>query len=83
MNNKKELINNIDKIHTTKRGEERIKKNLKITSTNVVEYIKEKIQDKTCILSIKGKNYYCEIDNIRITINANNYCIITAHTIIK
>ena len=27
----------------------------------------------------KGKNYYAEIDNIRITINSNNYCVITAH----
>ncbi|MBQ3307407.1 MAG: DUF3781 domain-containing protein [Bacilli bacterium] len=30
---------------------------------------------------LKEKNYYCEIDNIRITINTYNYCIITAYII--
>ena len=73
-----ELLYNIDKIHTTKLGYERIKKNLKIEN-DVVLYLKNKIIDKNSVIYKEGKNYYCEIDNIRITINSYNYCIITAH----
>ena len=38
-----ELLNNIEKIHTTPMGIDRIKKNLKI-ETDVVEYCKNKIK---------------------------------------
>ena len=72
---------NIDKIHTTKLGIARIKKNLKLDTNNVVEYCKNRILDDNCHITRQGKNYYCQIDNIRITINANNYSIITAHVI--
>ena len=75
----KTLTNNIDKIHTTKLGIERIKGNLKLNTNNVVEYCKEKILDKNTKITKKGKNYYCEIDNIVITINSYSYTIITAH----
>ena len=74
------LISNINKIHTTKLGIERIKNNLKINN-DVVTYLKNKILDKNAKIYKQGKNYYCYIDNIRITINSNNYCIITAHII--
>jgi hypothetical protein len=73
------LINNIDKIHTTKLGIERIKNNLKLDTNNVVEYCKEKILDKNSKISKKGKNYYCEIEDIIITINSYSFTIITAH----
>ncbi len=75
---KKELIMSIDKLHTTNLGEKRIKNNLNI-NCDVIEYLKHKILDDNSIVYKKGKNYYCEIDNIRITINSYNYCIITAH----
>ena len=74
------LFNNIDKIHTTKLGQERIQNNLKIQG-DVVNYLKKKILNVNCIIYQKGKNYYLEIDNIRVTINSYNYCIITAHII--
>ena len=73
------LLENIDKIHTTKLGVERIKKNLKIDVIDVVEYIKNKVIDKKAYIYKNGKNYYVEIDDIIITINSFNYCIITAH----
>lgn len=79
--NKEILISNIDKIHTTKMGIDRIKKNLKINIDNVVEYCIDKILDKNCEIYKQGKNWYCEIDNIRITINSYSYTIITAHKI--
>ncbi len=78
----KELWQHLDLIHTTKLGEERIKKNLKIHA-DVVEYLKDKIENKNAVIYQKGKNYYVEIDDFRITINSHNYCIITAHFINK
>ena len=77
---KNNLISNIDKIHTTELGEDRIKKNLKLND-DAVNYLKEKLLDNRSIVYKEGKNYYCEIDNIKITINSYNYCIITAHII--
>ena len=80
MENKKTLLNNINKVHTTKMGIDRIKKNLKLGTNEVVEYCKNKVLDKNCNIYKQGKNWYCEIDNIIITINSYSYTIITAHT---
>ena len=73
------LIANIDKVHTTEMGVDRIKKNLKINNNDVVKYCKEKVLDNRCNIYKKGKTFYCEIDNIMITINSYSYTIITAH----
>ena len=75
------LLSNLDKIHTTKLGVERIKKNLKLDREDIINYLKEKIVNNNVFIYQKGKNYYCEIDDIRITINSYNYCVITAHLI--
>lgn len=75
-----DLLLNIDKIHTTSMGINRIKKNLKI-ETDPVLYCKVIILNKKCNIYKKGKNYYCELNNIRITINSYSYTIITAHII--
>lgn len=83
MDDKQILLNNIDKIHTTKLGVDRIKKNLKLDTTDVVNYCKNKVIDKSCNIYKQGKNWYCEIDNIKITINSYNYTIITAHILPK
>ena len=74
-----ELIQNINKLHTTELGVVRIKKNLKIDVNDVVEYLKEKILNTNSRIYKNGKNWYCEIDGIIITINSYNYSIITAH----
>ena len=60
-------------------GIDRIKKNLKIDYEDVVEYCKKKVLDENCYIYKQGKNYYCEIDHIKITINSYSYTIITAH----
>ncbi len=73
------LLTNINKVHTTEMGLERIKKNLKLNTNNVVDYCKSKVLDDSCGIHKKGKNWYCEIDNIIITINSFSYTIITAH----
>lgn len=78
---KEEFLSNINKVHTTEMGLNRIKKNLKLDETDVVEYCKNKIVDKNCNIYKQGKNWYCEIDHIKITINSYSYTIITAHKI--
>lgn len=80
MESKEILLSNIDKLHTTEMGIDRIKKNLKINTENVVKYCKEKILDNNCNIYKQGKNWYCEVDNIIITVNSYSYTIITAHT---
>lgn len=77
--NKEILLSNIDKVHTTEMGIDRIKKNLKLDTNDVVKYCKNKVLDKNCNIYKQGKNWYCEIDNIAITINSYSYTIITAH----
>lgn len=74
------LIDNIDKIHTTKMGIDRIKRNLKLNTDDVVGYCESLIMNKNCHIYRQGKNWYCEIDNVRMTVNAYSYTIITAHT---
>ena len=77
---KKNLIENIDKIHTTKMGVGRIQKNLGITE-EPVRYCISKLQKEDSTVSKEGKNYYVEVDNCRITINSSSFTIITAHKI--
>lgn len=80
MESKEILLSNIDKLHTTEMGIDRIKRNLKINTENVVKYCKEKILNNNCNIYKQGKNWYCEVDNIIITVNSYSYTIITAHT---
>ena len=63
--NKEVLLQNLDKVHTTEMGIDRIKKNLKLDTNNVVDFCKSKVLDKKCNIYKQGKNWYCEIDNIK------------------
>lgn len=81
MDNSNVLISNVDKVHTTEMGVDRIKRNLNLDNCNVVEYCKMKVLDKKCNIYKQGKNWYCKIDNIIITINSYSYTIITAHKV--
>lgn len=73
-----DLIENIDWLHTTEMGIERIKKNLSIED-DVVEWCKSKILDNSAVMERKGKNWYVYTDYCIITVNAHSYTIITAH----
>lgn len=79
MEDKQILLDNINKVHTTEMGINRIIKNLKLNTNDVVEYCKNKVLNKNCNIYKQGKNWYCEIENIIITINSYSYTIITAH----
>lgn len=75
------LLSNLDKVHTTQLGVERIKRNLNLTTEDAVKFCINKVNDDHCVITRKGKNWYAEIDNCVITINAYSYTIITAHKI--
>ena len=79
MEDKKTLLDNINKLHTTEIGVDRIKRNLKINTADVVEYCKDKILDSDCHIYKQGKNWYCETGSVKITVNSYSYTIITAH----
>lgn len=74
-----ELIQNLDKLHTTELGIVRIKKNLSLDTDDVVEWCKQKIQSPDASITRNGKNWYVSIENNIITVNAHSYTIITAH----
>ena len=80
-NNRSILLSNIDKIHTTKMGFDRIRKNLQLQTEDVVGWCIKLVVDKKSVIIKKGKNWYVTIDDIEITVNVNSYTIITAHII--
>jgi len=81
-NNSRQLINSIDKIHTTKLGEERIRRNTGLGDRDVLDWCKSLIVDKDSAISRRGKNWYIEAGPFLLTVNASSYTIITAHRII-
>ena len=74
---KKTLLENVDKIHTTEMGIGRIQKNLGI-SEEPVNYCISKLKQDNAVVTKEGKNYYVNVDGIRITINSSSFTIITA-----
>ncbi|MCH5180697.1 MAG: DUF3781 domain-containing protein [Erysipelotrichales bacterium] len=75
------LINNLDKIHTTELGYQRIAKTMKLENEECIKKIKELINDCNAKVTKEGKNYYLLHNNLKVTINSYNYCVITAHNI--
>lgn len=73
------LLENLEKIHTTEMGVTRIRKNLSLCVDDVVGYCKEKIMKPEAIITRQGKNWYAHVDGCVLTINAYSYTIITAH----
>lgn len=76
-----DLIKNMDKLHTTDMGAERIKKNLLLGPDDVIQWCKVRILNKDAKIERIGKNWYVTIDNCRITVNAHSYTVITAHRV--
>jgi len=75
-----DLIENIEKIHTTQMGKERIKRNLNLKTDDVISWCKKAGQSADIIIG-HGKNWYVYKGGVVITINAYSYTIITAHKI--
>lgn len=79
--NKEVLVLNLDKLHTTKLGIERIKRNTNLDLNDVVVWCRERISNPNSYIVREGKNWYIRIDNYEITVNANSYTIITVHKV--
>ena len=75
------LLENIEKLHTTPMGVERIRRNLELGEDveDVVAWCRERIKFSETNITRNGKNWYCKIDGCIITVNAYSYTIITAH----
>ena len=78
---KNDLIENIEKLHTTPMGVYRIRRNLELSDDvkDVVAFCRGKILDDKAVITRQGKNWYVKIDGRIITVNAYSYTIITAH----
>ena len=76
---KRILFDNMDRIHTTDMGVERIKRNLSLEGVDVVEWCKSIITSENAEISRQGKNWYIYVEDCIITVNASSYTIITAH----
>lgn len=79
MNTDTDLLKNLNALHTTPLGAERIKKNLLLDTGDVVEWCKDKISSANAVITRSGKNWYAAADGAVITVNAHSYTIITAH----
>ena len=73
------LFDNIDRVHTTDMGVDRVKKNLSLGEVDVVEWCKSMIMSEKAEISKQGKNWYICVGGCTITVNASSYTIITAH----
>lgn len=73
------LIGNIERVHTTDMGVDRIRRNLGLGDIDVVAWCKEKILEPTAVIERQGKNWYVHIDGCAIAVNASSYTIITCH----
>ena len=78
---KNELLQNIEKLHTTPMGVDRIRRNLALGDDvkDVVAWCRAKIESSAAAIERKGKNWYCRVDDCVITVNAYSFTIITAH----
>lgn len=74
-----DLLSNLDKVHTTEMGIQRIKRNLSLDTDDVVEWCRDKIGTSSANITRNGKNWYVSVENCIITVNAYSYTIITAH----
>lgn len=79
MNGNNELRNHLDKLHTTELGAVRVKRNLSLDTVDVVQWCRDKIKSFNAHITRKGKNWYIDVDNCILTVNAYSYTIITAH----
>jgi hypothetical protein len=74
-----ELLKNLDKLHTTELGAERIRKNLCVNADDTVSLCKDIIWGTKTVIERRGKNWYAQTPDCVITVNAYSYTIITAH----
>lgn len=73
------LLLNLDRLHTTELGVVRIKKNLSLGTEQVVDWCRSRIASPDAVIRRAGKNWYADVGDCILTVNAHSYTIITAH----
>ena len=76
-----DLVENIDRLHTTELGAGRIKRNLRLETDDVVQWCRMRILDRSAKIERAGKNWYVTVGGCRITVNAHSCTTITAHQV--
>jgi len=76
----RDLTANLDKLHTTPMGADRIRRNINLQADDVVAWCKDAVKQADIIIG-QGKNWYAYGGGTVITINERSYTIITAHKI--
>lgn len=75
----RELLSELDALHTTELGDKRIRNNLRLDVSDAVEWCREQIKKENAVITRKGKNWYISVNGCTITVNAFSFTIITAH----
>ena len=73
------LLSQIEKLHTTPMGIDRIKRNLSLETDDVVKWCKSQVKSEASEVIRKGNNWYVDTKACTITVNVYSYTIITAH----
>lgn len=77
------LFANMDRLHTTALGLERIRKNLRLDTTDVISWCRARILSPDSRIEQRGKNWYVRDSFCEITVNVRSYTVITAHLLKK
>ncbi|XTN31546.1 DUF3781 domain-containing protein [Treponema sp. HNW] len=65
MENKQILLQNIETIHTTEMGIDRIRKNLKLGAVDVVEFCKKKYRIRNAVSISRGKTCIVRLTELK------------------
>jgi len=76
---KNDLTENLDKLHTTPLGIDRIRRNCFLDCEDVVEWCRAHISEPQAAAARYGKNWYVTSGEYVFTINAHSFTVITAH----
>jgi len=75
------LLENLNKLHTTEHWIQRIKRNLSLKTDDVISWCKNRISSHQAKIRKQWKNFYVQFENFIFTINSYSFTIITAHKI--
>lgn len=75
----KELLEHLDRLHTTEQGAIRLRRNLALPDIDPVLWCRRQITAPDATAVRRGKNWYITVGGAVITVNAHSYTIITAH----
>ncbi len=70
----------LDRLHTTELGAERIRRNLALSGEeDIVAWCRHRIAAPGTVVRRQGKNWYVHAEGIVFTVNAASFTLITAH----